>query len=141
MLLVGDSLNMSFLGKEDTLSATMDQMIYHTQAVCNGAPSAFVVCDMPFGSYLNNDQALANSVRVYQETKADAVKIEGGLEKAELIKHLTSNGIAVVGHVGLMPQMVRSEGGYIVKGKDETSAAKVLEDGLILLGISAPERM
>lgn len=128
MILVGDSLNMSFLGKSDTLSATLEQMIYHTQAVCNGAPNAFVICDMPFGSYLDAASALENAVRVYQETKADAVKIEGGAEKAEIIKHLTTNGIAVVGHVGLMPQMVRFEGSYKVKGKDDESAVKVLED-------------
>jgi len=128
MILVGDSLNMSFLGKDDTLSATLDQMIYHTQAVCNGAPNTFVICDMPFGSYLTNDQALESSVRVYKETKADAVKIEGGKEKAPMIQHLTTNGIAVIGHIGLMPQMVRSEGGYSVKGKDEVSKAKILED-------------
>jgi 3-methyl-2-oxobutanoate hydroxymethyltransferase len=128
MILVGDSLNMSFLGKDDTLSASLEQMIYHTQAVCNGAPNAFVICDMPFGSYLDERSALSNAVRVYQETKADAVKIEGGIEKASIVKHLTSNGIAVVGHVGLMPQMVRSEGSYKVQGKDDESAVKVLED-------------
>ncbi len=128
IILVGDSLNMSFLGKNDTLSATLDQMIYHTQAVCNGAPNTFVICDMPFGSYLTKEQALENSVRVYQETQADAVKIEGGKEKAEMIEHLTHNGIAVIGHIGLMPQMARSEGGYSVKGKDEESKAKILED-------------
>jgi len=128
MILVGDSLNMSFLGESDTLSATLEQMIYHTKAVCNGAPDAFVICDMPFGSYLDETSALINAVKVYQETKADAIKIEGGTEKASIVKHLTHHGIAVVGHVGLMPQMVRSEGSYKVKGKDEESALKVLED-------------
>lgn len=128
MILVGDSLNMSFLGESDTLSATLEQMIYHTKAVCNGAPNAFVICDMPFGSYLDEKSALINAVKVYQESKADAVKIEGGTEKASIVKHLTDHGIAVVGHVGLMPQMVRAEGSYKVKGKDEESALKVLED-------------
>lgn len=128
MILVGDSLNMSFLGQSDTLSATLEQMIYHTQAVCNGASQAYVICDMPFGSYLDKASALINAVKVYQETKADAIKIEGGVEKAEIVKHLTSNGIAVVGHVGLMPQMVRSQGSYKVQGKDDASALKVLED-------------
>ncbi|WP_300365443.1 3-methyl-2-oxobutanoate hydroxymethyltransferase [Hydrogenimonas sp.] len=128
LLLVGDSLNMSFLGEPDTLSATLDQMIYHTRAVCNGAPESFVICDMPFGTTNTKEEALANAVRVFQQTHADAVKIEGGLERAELVEHLCSNAIAVMGHVGLMPQSVRSEGGYIVQGRDETSFAKVIKD-------------
>ena len=128
MLLVGDSLNMSFAGRSDTLSATMDQMIYHTQAVCQGAPKSFVVCDMPFGTYTTKELALKNALRVYQESEADSVKIEGGADKAEIIAYLTSNGIAVCGHIGLLPQAVRSEGGYKVKGKNEHEALKLIED-------------
>ena len=128
MLLVGDSLNMSFAGRSDTLSATMDQMIYHTQAVCQGAPQSFVVCDMPFGTYTTKEEALKNALRVYQESEADSVKIEGGADKAEIIRYLTSNGIAVCGHIGLLPQAVRSEGGYKVKGKNEHEALKLIED-------------
>ncbi len=126
ILLVGDSLNMSFAGKSDTVSATLDQMIYHTQAVCSGAPNSFVICDMPFGTYTTKEEALKNSIRVYQATNADAIKIEGGANKAEIIKHLTQNGIAVCGHIGLLPQAVRGEGGYKVKGK-----TKEEEDALI----------
>jgi len=132
MILVGDSLNMSFLGKKDTLSATMDQMIYHTQAVCNGAQSPLIVFDMPFGSYLTKEQALENAVRVYQETCADAIKIEGGKERVEIIEHLTKNGIAVISHIGLMPQFVRGEGGYRVRGKTTEDAKELLEDAKIL---------
>jgi len=128
IILVGDSLNMSFFGESDTLSATIDQMIYHTKAVCNGAKKAYIVCDMPFGSYNTPDDALKNAIRVYKETKADAVKLEGGIEKAETIKLLSDNAIAVVGHIGLMPQFSRSEGGYKVKGKDEVSREKLLKD-------------
>jgi len=128
IILVGDSLNMSFLGENDTLNATVEQMIYHTRAVCNGAKNAYIVCDMPFGSYSTPQKALENAVRIYKETKADAVKLEGGAEKAEHIKLLTDNAIAVIGHIGLMPQFSRSEGGYIVKGKDENSRKKLLED-------------
>ncbi len=128
IILVGDSLNMSFLGESDTLSATIEQMIYHTRAVCNGAKSAYIVCDMPFGSYSTPQKALENAIRIYKETKADAVKLEGGAEKAETIKLLTDNAIAVVGHIGLMPQFSRSEGGYKVKGKDEISREKLLKD-------------
>ncbi|WP_024789117.1 MULTISPECIES: 3-methyl-2-oxobutanoate hydroxymethyltransferase [unclassified Lebetimonas] len=128
IILVGDSLNMSFMGENDTLTATMEQMIYHTKAVCNGAKKAFIVCDMPFGSYSTPNKALENAIRVYKETKADAVKLEGGAEKADTVKLLTNNAIAVVGHIGLMPQFSRSEGGYKVKGKDEISRQKLLED-------------
>ena len=128
MILVGDSLNMSFLGEPDTLSATLDQMIYHTRAVCNGAPESFVICDMPFGSGTTPDETLRNAIRVFKETRADAVKIEGGRERAALIRHLTDNAIAVMGHVGLKPQSVRAEGGYKVQGRDEAGFERVLQD-------------
>ena len=128
IILVGDSLNMSFFGESDTLSATLEQMIYHTRAVCNGAKKAYIVTDMPFGTYNTKEDALKNATKIYKETKADAVKIEGGVEKADTIKLLTKNAIAVVGHIGLMPQFSRSEGGYKVKGKDETSREKLLLD-------------
>jgi len=128
MILVGDSLNMSFAGKEDTLSTTLDQMIYHTNAVCQGAQNTFVVCDMPFGTYTNKKDALKNALKVFQQTKADCVKIEGGKEKADIIKHLTRNGIAVCGHIGLLPQSVRGEGGYKVKGRSEDEKKALLKD-------------
>ncbi|KFN40826.1 MAG: 3-methyl-2-oxobutanoate hydroxymethyltransferase [Sulfuricurvum sp. MLSB] len=128
ILLVGDSLNMSFGGNPDTLSATMDQMIYHTAAVCKGASETFVIADMPFGSYIDTTSALTNAMRVYRETPADAVKIEGGADKADLVRHLTANGIAVCGHIGLLPQAVRAEGGYKVKGKSEDEALSLIAD-------------
>lgn len=128
IILVGDSLNMSFAGKSDTISATMEQMIYHTKAVCNGAKNSFIVCDMPFGTYINEEVALKNSIKVFQETNADAVKIEGGIEKAEIVRHLTSNAIAVCGHIGLLPQSVRSEGGYKVKGKTDEEKLSLIKD-------------
>lgn len=130
MILVGDSLNMSFAGKPDTLSATLDQMIYHTKAVCAGAKTAFVITDMPFGTYINKDQALQNAVKVYQETNAAAVKIEGGEDRADIIKHLTSNSIAVMGHIGLMPQYVRSEGGYKVRGRTPQDEEQLIRDAI-----------
>lgn len=128
IILVGDSLNMSFAGKSDTLSATLEQMIYHTNAVCMGAENSFVICDMPFGTYVNKDDALKNAIKVFQETNADSVKIEGGVDKAEIVKHLTSNGIAVCGHIGLLPQAFRSEGGYKIKGKTEEEKLSLIED-------------
>jgi len=130
MILVGDSLNMSFAGKKDTLSATLDQMIYHTNAVCTGAPKAFVILDMPFGSYINKDQALNNAVKVYQECPAAAIKIEGGEDRAFIIEHLCKNSIAVMAHIGLMPQYVRSEGGYKVRGKTQEDIDQLVKDAL-----------
>lgn len=128
MILVGDSLNMSFAGKSDTLSATLEQMIYHTNAVAMGAKNSFLICDMPFGTYTNKEDALKNAIRVFQETPADSIKIEGGAQKADIIKFLCSNGIAVCGHIGLLPQAVRSEGGYKVKGKTEMERLQLIED-------------
>eukprot|EP01155_Anaeramoeba_flamelloides_P011751 Anaeramoba_flamelloidesa329366_48.p1 GENE.a329366_48~~a329366_48.p1 ORF type:complete len:270 (-),score=22.05 a329366_48:7-816(-) len=128
IILVGDSLNNSFAGEDDTLSATLDQMIYHTKAVCKGAPDSFVVTDMPFGTYTNEDEALKSAVRVYRETKAAAIKIEGGEDRAKIVKYLTKNSIAVMGHIGLMPQYVRSEGGYKVRGKTPEDIAQLVRD-------------
>jgi len=128
ILLVGDSLNMSFAGKKDTISTTIEQMIYHTNAVCQGAPESFVVCDMPFGTYTNKEDALLNAIKVFQQTQADCVKIEGGEDKAHIVKHLTDNGIAVCGHIGLLPQSVRGEGGYKVKGKTNAEQLQLMED-------------
>ncbi len=128
IILVGDSLNMSFLGEKDTLSTTIEMMIYHTKAVCRGVKRAFVVTDMPFGSYMNREIALKNATRIYQETEANAVKIEGGEERADIIQTLTSNSIAVLGHIGLMPQFARSEGGYKIKGKSESEIKKLIND-------------
>ncbi len=128
MILVGDSLNMSFRGERDTLSASMEVMLYHTKAVCKGRKESFIIADMPFGTYRNREIALENATRFYSETCADAVKIEGGVEKADTISHLVQNGIAVMGHIGLTPQSSRGEGGYFVKGRDTESWEKVLKD-------------
>ena len=130
IILVGDSLNMSFNGQKDTLSATMDMMIYHTKAVSRETKNALVVCDMPFASCSDKSTALSNASRIYKETNAHAIKIEGGKEKEDIIKHLTTNSIAVMAHIGLMPQFVRAEGGYKVKGKDEVDTQRLIEDAL-----------
>jgi len=128
MILVGDSLNMSFSGKPDTLSANMELMLYHTRAVCMGAKLPLIVLDMPFGAYMTEALALKNATRVYRETDAHAVKIEGGAERVEIIKTLTDASVAVMGHIGLMPQFVRSEGGYKVRGKDQEDIDRLVED-------------
>ena len=128
IILVGDSLSMSFGGEKDTLGITLEEMIYHTKAVCRARKEAMVIFDMPFGSYLDKTQAVKNATKVYKQTCADAIKIEGGIERADIVKELTKNSIAVMGHIGLMPQFVRFEGGYKVKGKNEQEIDKLLKD-------------
>ncbi len=128
MILVGDSLSMSFSGDKDTLSIGLKEMIYHTNAVCRGAKNSLIVLDMPYGTYTSKKKALKNAIKVYKKTPAHAVKIEGGQKKAKIIKHLTNNGIAVVAHIGLLPQSVRVDGGYKVKGKNEKEIKQLLAD-------------
>jgi 3-methyl-2-oxobutanoate hydroxymethyltransferase len=132
IILVGDSLNMSFNGQKDTLNISVENMIYHTKAVMQGAKNTFVATDMPFGSYIDEKTALKNAIKIYQESGAHAVKLEGGREKAHIIKTLTQNSIAVIGHIGLMPQFVRLEGGYKVKGKDEDDTKRLVEDAIAI---------
>ncbi|WP_163555938.1 3-methyl-2-oxobutanoate hydroxymethyltransferase [Helicobacter suis] len=132
LILVGDSLNMSFKGQGDTLSACMGEMLYHTKAVCQGVKRAFVVADMPYGSYTNELQALKNALRFYKHTLADAIKLEGGVQRARVVKALVEEGLAVVGHIGLTPQSVRGVGGYKIVGKTAQSAQQVLEDALAI---------
>lgn len=128
IILVGDSLHMSFSGAKDTLSITFEQMIYHAKAVCQGAPNSCIIFDMPFGSYVTKEVALENAIKVYQQTDAHAIKIEGGENKAHIVEYLTKNGIAIMGHIGLLPQNVRGEGGYKVKGRTKEEAKQLLKD-------------
>ncbi|WP_027390588.1 3-methyl-2-oxobutanoate hydroxymethyltransferase [Chrysiogenes arsenatis] len=131
MLLVGDSVGMVFSGHENTLSVTLDQMIYHTQAVARAARRAFVVTDMPFMSYqVTPEEALRNAGRLVQEGRAEAVKLEGGASMATTISRIVTAGIPVVGHVGLTPQSVHIFGGFKVQGKGEMASRRVLADAL-----------
>lgn len=125
MILIGDSLGNVVLGHETTLPVTLDDMVRHAGAVKRGSERALLVCDMPFGSVTSPDMALQNAVRVMKETGVDAVKIEGGLAMVPVVEALVSHGIAVVGHIGLMPQSVHQMGGYYMHGKDEASAARL----------------
>lgn len=138
MILVGDSLEMSFKGQSDTLGATMDSMLYHTKAVCNGAKISYIIFDMPFGSVNSKDEALKNAIKVYKQTSADAVKIETNKNNLDIINHLVKNGIAVVGHIGLTPQNSRFEGGYHIKGKNDKDIQELLNLALSLdeIGVS-----
>lgn len=129
VLLVGDSLGMVSLGYDSTLPVTLDQMIHHTAAVVRGRKFAWVVCDLPFGTYQKSaEQAFDSSVRVLQESGCDAVKIEGGEHMAETIRFLAERGIAVVAHIGLTPQSVKKFGSYGKRGKSESEQAQLIAD-------------
>jgi 3-methyl-2-oxobutanoate hydroxymethyltransferase len=146
MVLVGDSLGMVVLGYENTLPVTMDEMLHHTRAVARALRRAFLVADMPYGSYHGSArEATHNAIRFVKDAGAQAVKIEGGGVRAELVKRLTDAEVPVVAHIGLTPQSVHSMGGYRVQGKsieamDRLSAdAQALEDAgaiaIVLEGI------
>ncbi|MEO5378171.1 MAG: 3-methyl-2-oxobutanoate hydroxymethyltransferase [Magnetococcus sp. DMHC-6] len=118
LLLVGDSLGMVIQGQENTLSVTLEEMIYHTRAVVRGAKRALVVCDLPFGSFqCGPEAAMRSAVRAMKESGCQAVKLEGGLHLVETIDFLVRRGIPVVGHVGLTPQSVHQFGGFKVRGR------------------------
>jgi 3-methyl-2-oxobutanoate hydroxymethyltransferase len=133
ILLVGDSLNQVLAGAPSTLSATLDQMIYHTRIVRRGTERAMVVCDMPFLSYqVSPEDALRNCGRAMKETNCDAVKIEGGQPMAATVRRLVEIGIPVMGHLGLTPQSVHALGGYRVQGRDDAAAARLKADATAL---------
>lgn len=130
-LLVGDSLGMVMLGYEDTLSVTMEDMIYHSRAVANGAQNALVVTDLPFMSYhISIPDAVANAGRLIKEGHAAAVKLEGGEAFSETIQAITRASIPVMGHIGLTPQSIHAFGGFKVQGKTIEAAQKILQDAL-----------
>ncbi|WP_284141312.1 MULTISPECIES: 3-methyl-2-oxobutanoate hydroxymethyltransferase [unclassified Virgibacillus] len=130
MILVGDSLGMVVLGYDSTVQVTVDDMIHHAKAVKRGAKNTFTVVDMPFMSYhISLADALQNAQRIFQETEAQAVKVEGATERTiTLTKQLTEAGIPVVAHLGLTPQTVNVLGGYKVQGKDLHAGEKLLQD-------------
>ena len=129
LLLVGDSLNQVVAGRSTTLSATLDQMIYHAQAVRRGALKTLVFVDLPFLTYqVTVEEALRNAGRVMTETGCHGVKLEGGEPMAETIRALVRIGIPVMGHVGLTPQSVHQLGGYRVQGRDPAAAKQLLAD-------------
>ena len=126
---VGDSLGMVMLGYEDTLSVTMEDMIHHTAAVSRGAKDAFVVADMPFMSYQTSVyDAVVNAGRLMKEGRANAVKLEGGVEFAPHIEAIVKASIPVVAHIGLTPQSVNAFGGFKVQGKTAEAAQKLIDD-------------
>jgi len=129
VVLVGDSVAMVVLGYESTLPLTMEESLHHTKAVRRGVQRALVVADMPFGTYQGDvNEALKNAVRFVKEAGAEAVKVEGGERRLEVIGRLTEAEIPVMGHVGLTPQSVNAMGGYRVQGKTVGGAEQLLRD-------------
>lgn len=130
-ILVGDSLGMVCLGYEDTLSVTMEDMIYHTKAVSRGCTNTLIVADMPFMSYQTSTyDAVVNAGRLIKEGRAHAIKLEGGVEVFNQIQAIVNSSIPVMGHIGLTPQSVNAFGGFKVQGRDELAAKKLIEDAL-----------
>ena len=128
-ILVGDSLGMVMLGYEDTLSVTMEDMIHHSAAVARGAKNALLIVDMPFMSYQTSVyDAVVNAGRLMKEGRAQAVKLEGGVEVCEHIKAIVKASIPVCGHIGLTPQSVNAFGGFKVQGKGEEAAQRILDE-------------
>jgi 3-methyl-2-oxobutanoate hydroxymethyltransferase len=133
VLLVGDSASNVMAGHETTLPITLDQMIYHAQGVVRGATRAFVVVDLPFGSYQGNSkEALNSAIRIMKESGAHGVKLEGGTEISESVSRIITAGIPVMGHLGLTPQSIYKFGTYTVRAKDEAEAEKLKADALAL---------
>ncbi len=131
IILVGDSLGNVIKGDENTLGVSMDDMLYHTQAVAHMANKSLLIVDMPYHSYQNPEQALINA-KYLMDSGAQMVKFEGGREHADSFKLLQANNIPVCGHLGLQPQSILAMGGYKVQGRDENSAKKIFEDALML---------
>ena len=129
IVLVGDSVAMVMLGYDSTLPLTLDEALHHSKAVRRGVQRALVVADMPYGSYHGEiHESLRNAMRFVKEAGAEAVKIEGGERRLELISRLTEAEIPVMGHVGLTPQSVNALGGYRVQGKTPATADQLLRD-------------
>jgi 3-methyl-2-oxobutanoate hydroxymethyltransferase len=133
ILLVGDSASNVMAGHETTLPITLDQMIYHASSVVRAIKRAFVVVDLPFGTYQGNSkEALSSTIRIMKETGAHGIKIEGGEEIIESVKRIISAGVPVMGHLGLTPQSIYKFGTYAVRATEEAEAQKLLKDAILL---------
>ncbi|MCL4117098.1 UNVERIFIED_CONTAM: hypothetical protein GTU68_049683 [Idotea baltica] len=133
ILLVGDSASNVMAGHETTLPITLDQMIYHAQSVVRGVKRAFIVVDLPFGSYQGDSKlALHSAIKIMKESGAHAIKLEGGAEVGESIERVLSAGVPVMGHLGLTPQSIYKFGTYTVRAKEEAEAKKLIEDAKLL---------
>ena len=132
-ILVGDSLGMVVLGYANTLPVTMEDMLHHCRAVARGAHAALLIGDMPFMSYqISIQEAVRNAGRFLQEAGMDAVKLEGGSERADVVRAIVATGIPVMGHIGLTPQSVNQLGGFRPQGLNLEAARRLLQDALLL---------
>jgi 3-methyl-2-oxobutanoate hydroxymethyltransferase len=127
IILVGDSLGMVVLGYEDTTQVTLEEMLHHTRAVARGVKNALVVGDMPIHTFDNPEEAVATAKK-FLEAGAQAVKLEGGVSHAAHIEAITRAGIPYMAHIGMLPQQVREQGGYKVKGKTQSEAEALIAD-------------
>ncbi len=133
LILVGDSLGNVILGYDYTIEVSIDTMVLFSKAVKKGAPEKFVIADLPFGSYASMELGLANSIKLFQQSGVEALKLEGAYtQELQLIERLTQIGIPVMGHIGLTPQSVHEQGGYYTHGKDEYSQKKLMNESLAL---------
>jgi 3-methyl-2-oxobutanoate hydroxymethyltransferase len=133
MILVGDSLGMTMLGYESTLPVTMEDMLRHSKAVRVGAPTAFIVGDMPYMSYqASTEDAIRNAGRFMADAECDSIKLEGGREMADRMAAIVKAGIPAMGHLGLTPQSVSALGGYKVQGRGADQARRIVEDAKVL---------
>jgi 3-methyl-2-oxobutanoate hydroxymethyltransferase len=132
-VLVGDSLAMTMLGHENTLSVTVDEMLHHVRAVRRGVKNGLLIADMPYGSYhVGADEAVRNAARFVKEGGAEVVKIEGGEKRADLIRQIIDAEIPVAGHIGLTPQSVNRMGGFKVQGKSLSEIEQLMRDATAL---------
>jgi len=129
---VGDSLGMTLYGHENTLSVTVDQMIHHCKAVKKGAPNTFCILAMPYGSYSTKSMAIENASKMMKESGADAVKLQCGKDRVEIINAVSAAGIPVMSHVGLLPHLVHLYGGFKMQGKNADDAIKIIEDAIAI---------
>jgi len=132
VILVGDSLGMVVQGRDTTIPVTMDDMVYHCRMVARGCRLPLLMADMPFMSYPNVDAALRNAGRLMQEGRAQMVKLEGDGGMAEIVRQLSRHGVPVCSHLGLLPQSVHKLGGYLVQGREEQAARRMIDDALLL---------
>ena len=138
LVLVGDSLAMTVLGYDSTLPLTVDEMLHHARAVRRGVRQALLVVDMPYGSYhISDEDAVRNALRFAKEAGAEAVKLEGGRQRAALVERLTLAEVPVVGHIGLTPQSLHRMGGYRVQGRTVPAIESLLADAAALAGAGA----
>ena len=131
VVLIGDSLGMTVLGYDSTIPVTMEQMIYHVEAVARGNKKSLIVGDLPFMTYATPDEAMRNCTRIMQ-AGAQMVKLEGGAWLADTVRMLSERGVPVCAHLGLTPQSVNKFGGFRVQGRDQVGAEKILADAKLL---------